>query len=200
MTPDDARWTSNPFSTRFVHPGAIPYEFPDGESVPGLLARLDEFHWRGQIVGPHGSGKSTLLAELIAAIERQGRRVWTISLRDGQRRLPADWLRQAEDADARLIVVDGYEQLGLVSRWRLKFRCRQRGWGLLVTAHQDVGLPTLFRTTATVEMAQALVEHLLPAGNDRPNHQQVADAFASAGGNLRETLFKLYDWYESTRR
>ena len=66
-------FSSNPFSTRRVRPGAIAYCFPEGVDVETLLARLHENGWRGEIVGPHGSGKSALLATLMPAIEQRAR-------------------------------------------------------------------------------------------------------------------------------
>ena len=121
-----------------------------------------------------------------------------ICLRDGQRRPPFDWIGQAEHAGARLILVDGYEQLGCWSRFWLKAGCRQRGWGLLVTAHRDVGLPTLFETTTSVQTAEAVVEHLLPRRGTMISRQMVTESFAAAHGNLREMLFALYDHYENS--
>ncbi len=61
---------SNPFSTRFVRPGALAYRFPPGESAATLVERLAASGWRGQIVGPHGSGKSTLVAALGETLPR----------------------------------------------------------------------------------------------------------------------------------
>ena len=55
---------ANPFATRHVRPGAIPFHFPAETSAAQLVARLRELNWRGAIVGPHGSGKSTLLVAL----------------------------------------------------------------------------------------------------------------------------------------
>tara|TARA_R110002049_G_scaffold2750_4_gene21882 strand:- start:22723 stop:23526 length:804 start_codon:yes stop_codon:yes gene_type:complete len=73
----------NPFSTRFIRPGALPFSFesmaPDdiaGKSsadaddpnlasarVSAIVDRLDRIKF-GLIVGPHGTGKSTLLQTL----------------------------------------------------------------------------------------------------------------------------------------
>ena len=44
---------SNPFSTRFVRPGAIPYVFADGQTAESLVARLARLGWR------HKSSDST---------------------------------------------------------------------------------------------------------------------------------------------
>lgn len=137
---------------------------------------------------------------LVEALERAGRPAVVLALRDGQRRLPRGWKRQVELAGARLIVIDGYEQLGWMSRWALKTACRWRDWGMFVTAHRDVGFPSLARTAVSLELAQSIVEQLLPPGQTAIDGHSVADAFAAARGNLREMLFALYDRFESQPR
>jgi hypothetical protein len=187
---------TNPFSTRFVRPGAIAYVFAPGQSPSDLVGKLSESAWRGQIIGPHGSGKSTLLAALMEPLERSGRRAILFALHDAQRSLPWDRVRQARAESARLMIVDGYQQLSFWNRLRLKRVCRRQGWGLLVTAHRDVGFPTLLRTGPSLDLAQAVVAQLMPAGEIRISPASVAKRFAQYQGNLRETLFALYDLYE----
>ena len=190
---------SNPFSTRFVRPGAIPYLFEPEQNAEDLVGRLAEAGWRGQIVGSHGSGKSTLLAILRAPLARGGRHLWSVALHDGARRLPANWPGEAKSASANLIVIDGYEQLSAPSRFAVKARCRRLGWGLLVTAHRDVGFPTLFSTASNLEATQAVVRRLLGDDAACVSPQVVAECFAACAGNVRETLFALYDRWESAR-
>lgn len=187
---------SNPFSSRYIRPGAVGYVFAPGESAAGLVRRLAASAWRGQIVGPHGAGKSTLLAALDAPLRRAGRRVWSVALRNGARRMPLRWHREARSAGANLIVVDGYEQLGLAGRIALSARCRRRGWGLLVTAHRHVGLPTLLTIAPSVATTQAVVHRLVGHDSARVSPELVAACFADCGGNVRETLFALYDCWE----
>lgn len=56
---------SNPFSTRFIRPGAVTYHFPEGISAVGLTQQFLQQHLgRAAIVGPHGSGKTSLLYAL----------------------------------------------------------------------------------------------------------------------------------------
>ncbi|HEV3025749.1 MAG TPA: hypothetical protein VGX76_24920 [Pirellulales bacterium] len=189
----------NPFSTRYVRPGAVPYLFPPDCSVEGLIDRLRADGWWGQIIGPHGSGKSSLLAALTPALAAGGRRIVRFDLHDGQRRLGAAWRKRGPLDAASLLVVDGYEQLGLLSKLGLKRHCRRRGAGLLVTAHSDIGLPTLFACAPTVETAQRIVERLLPPGDQTIDRDDVARAWQSHAGDLREALFGLYDLYEQRR-
>jgi hypothetical protein len=195
----DVRWrqpADNPFSTRYVRPGAIRYLFTDGLDAGRLLKRLEDLGGRAQIVGPHGSGKSTLVAELVAAMAAAGCHAHVVVLRDGERRMPTDWLAQAEHAAARMVIVDGYEQLGAWSRFWLKRCCRRRNLELLVTSHATVGLPTLFTTRTSVELARSIVLRLSKEGQFAVPPDAVAAYYHASGGNLRETLFALYDDYE----
>lgn len=190
----------NPFSTRRVRPGAIAYCFPVGLDAETLLARLRENGWRGQIVGPHGSGKSALLATLIPAIERSGRQVVHVELHDGQRRLPlAPAWTSGLDAST-VLAIDGFEQLRQTGRFRVKRFTARRGIGLLVVAHAPVGLPPLWTTSTNGELARRIVGRLLDGVEPRISPEDVDAAFSRHKGNLRETLFALYDLYESRRR
>lgn len=184
----------NPFNTARVRPGAIGYRFPPGESVAQLLDRLRTHRWRGQIVGPHGSGKSTLLAALRPALEAAGRRTMLVTLTEGQRWLPRSVAR-ARLGPAGLLIVDGYERLALPARWLANWRCRTCGWGLLVTAHDDVGLPMLASVHPDLPTAQAIVRELVAGYNGTIGDDEVEAAWRRRDGNLRETLFELYDLY-----
>ena len=194
---------ANPFSTRFVRPGSFDYVFEEGEDAGRLVARLRAAAWQGEIVGPHGSGKSALLATLIPEIRRVGKIPLLVELHDGQRRLPANLSGLALNGLAlnSVLIVDGYEQLGFGARFRLAFFrrwCfrRRRGIGLLVTAHRSVGFCELYRTRPSVELAAKIVERLL-ANVPREDIQR---AFDRRDGNIRETLFDLYDLCEQRRR
>jgi hypothetical protein len=189
----------NPFSTRYVRPGAIAFRFPPDCGIGLLVDRLRSNDWWGQIVGPHGSGKSSLLAALTPALSDSGRRVVRLTLHDGQRRLGAAWHRcETLDTESQ-VVVDGYEQLSAWSKRGLKRHCRRRGAGLLVTSHDDVGLPLLFTANPDLEMAQRVVAGLLLPGDRTIDCNDVVRAWQARGGNLREALFDLYRLYEERR-
>lgn len=182
---------SNPFSTRHVRPGAIPFRFPPGEDATTLTARLERQGWWGQVIGPHGSGKSTLLAALVLELRRH-RPVDVVELHQDDRRLPPTvWTMPPASA---VLVVDGYEQVSWWQRRRLQAHCRRSGLGLLVTAHRNLGLPDLYRTQVTLELAEAIVTGLVTD----EQRTLVADVdlereLARHRGNLREVLFGLYD-------
>ena len=76
-------YVSNPFCTRFVRPGVIPYLLPLGGAQPAstdkdalaqitrLADQIQQTHF-SLIVGPHGSGKSTLIASLHSVLADSG--------------------------------------------------------------------------------------------------------------------------------
>jgi hypothetical protein len=191
---------SNPFSTRFIRPGAVPFLFGPDESAERLVSRLAGQAWRGQIIGPHGSGKSTLLTALAGPLTAAGRRLWHVSLHNDERRLPRGWSQEVRSQQANTIVVDGYEQLAAWQRCSLRMKCRFRGWGLLITAHSDVGLPTIYQTTSDLATARKVVDSLLTEEAGRLTPEQVATAYSEAGGNVREALFRLYDVWDANFR
>jgi hypothetical protein len=191
---------SNPFATRWTRPGAIPFDFGGRETSDSLVDRLAQKDWRGAIVGPHGSGKSTLVATLLPALDAVGRKAILIRLHDGRRRLPESLRRMDRLKRESLIVIDGYEQLGRLRRWRMAAQCRRFGCGLLVTSHHECGLPVLFRTQPDLSIVQRLVEQRLPPHEARIRSSDIELAWRRHGGNVRELLFELYDVFEARRR
>lgn len=196
----------NPFATRYTRPGALPYLYSEGLSAERLVERLRANHWWGEIIGPHGVGKSTLLASLSPSLEQAGREIHSVTLRDGQRRLPRDFLTQCRRSNRTQIIVDGYEQLSRVRRFLLRRRCRRGGAGLLVTAHRPVGLPPLIDVHASRETLRQLIETLLAGdsnaveGKAPPTDQLLDELLATHGANVREMLFDLYNRYERYNR
>jgi hypothetical protein len=188
--------SANPFSTRFIRPGAIPFLFPPGVDAAVLVERLARAAWHGQIIGPHGSGKSALLAALVDQLPAAGRRLRQVALHDRERRIPVNLVAPAAGGAGLQLIVDGFEQLPGWRRWWLRRWCRRRRAGLLVTAHGDVGLPTLWETRADLATAQRVVEYLVRDTAHRIAPAEVAAAFARHGGDTREMLFDLYDVYQ----
>ncbi len=189
---------SNPFATRWVRPGAIAFQFPSGDSPEQLLARLAEHRGWGEIRGPHGSGKSTLLATLVPLLEQAGRVVISIELHDGQRRLSRPLSELPIDARTT-VIVDGYEQLSWWHAWRLRRHVRRGGGGLVVTTHEPSGLPTLFVTQPSLELAQRLSAELVSQHASGVTSTDVTQSYQATAGDLRELFFKLYDVHERRR-
>lgn len=189
----------NPFATRFIRPGALTYLFSPDESAESLVERLRQNGWRGEIIGPHGSGKSSLLAKLIPQLTAAGRTVVHYGLHQGERSLPVSRADVARWNEKTQVIVDGYEQLSWWSRRKLLSLVNSRQTGLLITAHQPMGLPTLLSTRPTLALARQIVSRLLPAGDMTLNENDIAAAFAMHPTNLREVLFALYDVYQQRR-
>lgn len=208
---------SNPFSTRWTRPGAIPFLLPENETWESLLERLATNAWRGQIIGPHGSGKSTLLDSLRERLAMILVETQFVVIRDGGRQEPDLWhtLRQHRSAPSRtsrlgneplrlpvkrLLVVDGAEQLTWLARRRLLLSCQRRQWGLVITAHRDWGLPTLLQIEPNAEMAQLIVDQLLVDQPSCVTSSDIFAAFTQHAGDYREMLFSLYDLHEERSR
>ncbi|HEX5470638.1 MAG TPA: hypothetical protein VFW73_02070 [Lacipirellulaceae bacterium] len=179
------------------------------------MAKLAAFDWRGAITGPHGSGKSTLLETLQPALIAAGRRITFISLHNDQHWLPNDWRHKivtaskkkplaesgtTSDANNRLIIVDGYEQLAWFERVRLWSCCHRHKFGLLITSHMPVRLPTLIRLTPNRHLVEQLIEHLCMRVSTDITLADVAASHDCHGSNVREILFDLYDCHERRRR
>ncbi|MBA4191005.1 MAG: hypothetical protein C0467_23720 [Planctomycetaceae bacterium] len=180
----------NPFSSRFVQPGAIPFQFPTPDGLALLVSQLEASGGWGEIVGPHGSGKSTLLATLLPSLSAW--RVRHVRLNTSHRVLPAGLFDPPEPGT--LLVIDGFEQLSVLSRFRVKRHCRLHEAGLLVTAHRPMGLPQLRRTDVAGETAAELVARLVPPGGEWVLAGfDIAARLRHHRGSLREVLFELYD-------
>jgi hypothetical protein len=195
QTPDFAN-IHNPFTASRLRPGAVPYFFPAGQTIADLIERLQRTSWWGQILGPHGAGKSSLVAALTPAIQQAGRATLAVALHDGQRRLPADFRQAVCQGRPDILIIDGYEQLSVWSRFRLKRYCRRRGLGLIVTAHRSVGLPDLARVAVELPLAWQVVEHLQQDCLSLVRCNDVEECLLRHEGNLREVLFDLYDLYQ----
>jgi len=204
MSDDAAHGRDNPFSSRFVRPGSIPYLFAAGSSAVQMVDKFFAAGRRGQLVGPHGAGKSTLLALLIKEFAARGEVVTNFELHDGQRVLN----NTVETAPGSIICVDGYEQLSYWSRCGLARRASRAGCGLLITTHRVVcfpaKLPGLAAVRPSVEVAVKLALSLLAqhggasnAGGIRPT--EIERIFFEVGGDMRALFFRLYDLYESQR-
>jgi len=191
---------SNPFSSRFVRPGAIPFVLPSEKSLDSIIDRLESNAWHGAIIGPHGSGKSTLLATLAAHLAARGRTVEMFTLSAGESSVPISDEAAGKWTSATQVVVDGYEQLSWWSSTWLQRTCSQQGCGLLVTVHVDVGMPIVHSTQVDAEIACRIAAQLQPEDRRLVTDDDVRMEFAACGGNLRELLFSLYDIHEERSR
>lgn len=162
----------------------------DGFCHDRLLTRLENMRFRGAIVGPHGSGKSTLLGELGPQLEARGFKLCSLFINaDRDSGSFRDVLRRVRTVDARTMVLfDGGCHLN-AAEW-LWFRLQTgHAAGVLITAHEEGRLPTVFRTRTSVDLLIELYDELAESGHRRPDLRALFD---SAGGNLRLALRDCY--------
>jgi energy-coupling factor transporter ATP-binding protein EcfA2 len=192
---------SNPFATRFTRPGCIESRDATGGAIDvgEVRERLRGLGGTAAIVGPHGSGKSTLLVHLAATMEASGEVVSRVRLRSLSD-VPAVWAAIRHSAAGGTACIDSWESIGPVARGLLRVAARASGCGLLVTSHHGAGMPELIRCGTSESLLRSIVRAL-------PGHASwhgtlifeadIEAAFASHGGNLRESLYELYDRFEA---
>jgi hypothetical protein len=200
------RARKNPFAVRYVRPGAIPFlvpapEKPRGDPIETMLAKLRRQKWQGQIVGKHGSGKSTLLAEIAHRLHHQGLKVRTFRF-DALGGAGVREMKKAMTGSAsakRVFLIDGFDRLSWRQRWTCRrLACRQ-SVGIVVTTHKKLFLPMLYRTETSVDLLEAIVEHLIHCKKLEAvaiSRHQLEECFDRHSGNIRDILFALYDQFE----
>jgi hypothetical protein len=139
------------------------------------------------------------MCELIPHLESSGRRIALFTLHDGERRLPDSREQLATWDNQTQVIIDGFEQLSRLNRWRIKRLCRRRGCGLLITTHRDLGQPDIHVTAPALEHTQRVAARLLQGWPPLIGPEDVAQSFAAHDGDLRETFFALYDVYEKRK-
>jgi energy-coupling factor transporter ATP-binding protein EcfA2 len=199
-----ANW-QNPFSTKFVQPGAITYQRADGGTLEQLVESFDQAcHGWASIVGPHGTGKSTLVASLRSVFEKS-RPVFAYRLTEQDRSLVSVTDDRSQWSRSSVVVIDGYEQLSWWRAWRVSCWVRRAQCGFLITAHRPMrGFAVLWRTAIDEELAIALRDELLIGREDLLAACDLLSAWNAARAeyptNMRETLFAMYDWVEQQKQ
>lgn len=183
----------NPFSTRFVRPGEIPFVFPPGSSLEQLLEECRLARAQKAILGPHGSGKSTLLETLSGHWPEVGLTEQRVRLTASKRRVSFPWRHLDE---ASILVIDGFEQLWRWQQWRIRWRCWQKGTRLLVTCHAECGLPVALRTEPSWALAWELAADRL-GGEATAYEDELRGIWQQHPGDVREFFFRLYHFCES---
>lgn len=184
----------NPFATRYTRPGAIPPLDRHGRplDLAAVVTRLDGLG-AAALEAPHGHGKSTLLLALAAALAAVERPVTMVRVR-GWRDAWAACHAVVAAPRRTAVFIDGWEQLGFLAA-PLRAAARLLRRSLLVTSHRPTGLPVLRECETTPELLRAIVTRLPDRGGP-VDEADIAAAFARHGGNLRESLYDLYDRVE----
>ena len=195
----------NPFSTRFVQPGAIPWLATD-TSIDSLLFRLYDVGNRAIICGPHGSGKSTILSHLASVAQRKGLKVHCLRIRSWSDAIRVMRVFATINPKQSLVSVDSWERLGFFG-WFLCQFADFRGLCVVVTVHKRPwwnNWPVLFHMKADDKTFRLLVDELMTkyAGSKTIEFSgaMLKEVFHRHSGNLREGFFELYDHYERQSR
>ncbi|MFO0943484.1 MAG: hypothetical protein U0930_22340, partial [Pirellulales bacterium] len=218
----------NPLATRYVAPGKLPWIDVGTVDLSHLASRFASLR-RAQIVGVHGSGKSTLLENLVPKLGSVVLRQGASSQTKFESSNPADsypnssaicWFsvrRGAAVMDSLMqfittkkfcgtLVIDGFEQLNWWQRWQIKRWVGRCECKLLVTAHRNLGLPLLFQTSISEDLARRVIRQAflaargtadLPEPLERLPWEQLLKKHR---GNLRECLMEVYDLIETLNR
>lgn len=193
----------NPFRTRSIRPGRIPPLDGVGRAleVTDLLDELEALGGSAALVGPHGSGKTTLLWHAAAALAARGHRVERVRLSDprGFVSLLAAVIR---GAGGGIACVDSWERLGWPWADLVCGFAHACGTRLVVTAHRPGRLPTLWTCRTSPALLKSIVARL-PNGGwgvSPAREREIEDAFRQSGGDVRESLFLLYDRFEERAR
>ncbi|MDR1053546.1 MAG: hypothetical protein LBL39_05170 [Planctomycetaceae bacterium] len=192
-------YRSNPFSACKWQAGAIDYIFDSGVDIRGILERLTVAGGVGQIVGEHGSGKSTLLESLAKYLTKNGLFVQKIQLNSTKKNLPEDFLLSFQKDTNTIYILDGYEQLSLLTRIRLRLNNLRNTGGFIFTTHKPaMFIPIIYKTIARAEIFQNLVHNLIKNNNFQIDNKQIEKIFKESKGNFRNGFFKLYDLFEES--
>lgn len=171
----------NPFATARFAPGVLPWI--GGGDIERHLDRVCVRGARFQILGAHGSGKSTLLVHLERGATLRG---WDVVRFRGSRGIVVP-------PYGSLVLADEAEEIGALGLLFL----RAASTSLVVTAHRDLGLPTLCERNVDVGTLRALIAVLDPT--NVPPEVVLADLLARHRGNVRDVFFDLYDAVEDRR-
>lgn len=193
--PAPGRLPANPFATRHTRPGRLPALDGQGVAIDmDALANSCLAVPAASLEGPHGHGKTTIMTGLIEHLAARGITVILVRMvtaADGRRALAA----VLRAVPGTLVCIDGWERVGRLLAAAVLVVARCRRVRVLVTAHRSAGVPVAMRCGTSARLLEALVDRL-PDHGGRIVAADVADAFARHGGNLRESLYDLYDRFE----
>ena len=216
---------TNPFATERISPGKVVYRFSHGASgvnpqtidghLEGLLSQLRSSN-KGLIVGPHGTGKSTLLQTFLPKLQRSFPTVAfhrvnndpTLGFRGRWReRIQASKRIRGEMQNLPaegLLVVDGWEQLTMLSRWLISQVAHRRKLTLLVTAHHRIpGWNVVHETRSTPKLIRSLAGDLLedsPYELRKMIDTQLKQRALAPTTNVRDLWFEMYDLVEDSKK
>ena len=208
----------NPFSSQFVNPlhgtYIAPDEFRSGSNTNhkllDILAKQVQETRLLQIVGPHGCGKSTLayrlairsmkkFASVHSVILRPGNRVWTKPEVQWNFQRPFDSF--VENDQNKLVIVDGIEAIGWITRQVFIRQLVSQNCNLLLTTHRNLwGIKTLVKLAPSVEHFCSIANELQEEYEKQISDAVLRKAFFDNRGNYRDAFWQLYDVWDKLNK
>ena len=206
---------SNPFATKFLSAGRLPFIGLCENTLDRLAETLIRQGCHGQIVGPHGVGKTTLTFEIEKRMERlRGTGTAfkfirkTIGSRGGVRlarsSMSGDFLTSdsspAMGFNKTILVLDGVERLSWFQRLALLKSCQRKRIGLLITSHRRIwGVPILVELDPDLSRFESVFKTLTTDNDFQLSSARLNEIFCDNEGNMREALMTCYDEFEASR-
>ncbi|MGB7348107.1 MAG: hypothetical protein WBD20_28030 [Pirellulaceae bacterium] len=178
---------------------------------------------RSAIVGPHGTGKSTLLESMRDVLHETYRHIQWVQLRSSRivtsqqagdhaplrttasnnRQLAFEALQRLRVLDAKdpkanaLLLIDGFEQLSWLDRWKLTRVAQRYGLHLLVTSHRRVrSFATVHCTGVDTATIRQLTIDLASSGSQLAQQAieyELSSRDMATVDNVRDFWFEMFD-------
>ena len=199
----NTRSRSNPFSTKFVRPGAIEFLANQPEFLRSVLDSFRKNNFRGQILGPHGCGKTTLTFALEKELSDEFDSFRRVTIRNSREIQSNEGYPRSDEIDRaiqkQLLIIDGFERLPWLHQRLLIKSCGSRQIALMITTHRWIrGVPLLCELKPDLETLIQLVKRLSPEFRVEPSI--LKSIFQRNHGDIRESLMSMYDWFEHRQR
>lgn len=146
---------------------------------------------RASLVAPHGAGKSTFMDAFQTRLETSGHSVLRLFLNQESNKLDNIQWQMLEHSQQQVVMLDGEEQLGYLSRRRF-YQLTQNCSGLLISRHKPAKLPQLFSLEPDIQLLTTSIDRLAPEhlSQLRP---MLSEWWREHDGNIREILLRCYD-------
>ncbi|MBX3074917.1 hypothetical protein KF728_26305 [Candidatus Obscuribacterales bacterium] len=184
----------NPFSTERVSELRYRLEGTCGS----LLERLHALGARASIVGQHGNGKTTLVEDLEQYLQSRGFTVMRLLVNQAYSFIPhAFWHTNTKGV---YVLLDGKERLPWVVWIAFQFKCRDAA-GVVIVEHEPGRWPILHECKTTFPLFESLIDQMLNAEHKaRLPAGFLEQLFSSHGGNIRDCMRDLYDYFADLPR
>lgn len=181
----------NPFSTHRVE-NILSFDPQlSGTSWEEIERRWIALGMRASLVAPHGAGKSTFMDAFQERLETSGHSVLRLFLNQQSNKLEGEQWNLLEQCQQQIVMLDGEEQLGYLSRSRF-YQLTENCSGLLITRHKPAKLPQLFSLDPDIQILTTCVERLAPEHLSQLQ-PMLSGWWREYDGNIREILLRCYD-------